>query len=227
MAKQTLPTNFKDDVLNTSMSGKRKWNISQNADGTYSITDVTTYDQVGSEFGAGELNATNQAVNASADAGKIIDDPDTAEATTEEGYIAGVQLFNHVNESLGGLRFGTDGDGNYGYYGADDSLIPFKSGNPLTYAGCQALSTTSAKTYTCGFEPNYAVIVQQYRDSAFMSIFVDFEAQKVTRYYQTYNSSASVVDLSAYINCYKKTSNGVSLLAIDSDYASYATVFLA
>ena len=26
------------------------------------------------------------------------------------------------------MRFGTDGDGNVGYYGADDSLIPFKSG---------------------------------------------------------------------------------------------------
>ena len=28
---------------------------------------------------------------------------------------------------MGGLSFGTDGDGNYGYYGADGSLIPFKS----------------------------------------------------------------------------------------------------
>lgn len=101
MAKQTLPTNFKDDVLNTSMGGKRKWNITQNSDGTYSITDVTDYSQVGSEFGAGELNATNQAVNESADAGKIIDDPDTAGATTQNGYIAGVQLFNHLNDSLG------------------------------------------------------------------------------------------------------------------------------
>ena len=27
---------------------------------------------------------------------------------------------------MGGLKFGTDGDGNYGYYGADGSLIPFK-----------------------------------------------------------------------------------------------------
>lgn len=25
------------------------------------------------------------------------------------------------------MKFGTDGDGNYGYYGADGSLIPFKS----------------------------------------------------------------------------------------------------
>lgn len=34
-----------------------------------------------------------------------------------------------LNESLGGLRFGYDGDSNaYGYYGADDSFIPFSSG---------------------------------------------------------------------------------------------------
>lgn len=34
---------------------------------------------------------------------------------------------------MGGLRFGTDGDGNYGYYGADDSLIPFKGAVPDNY----------------------------------------------------------------------------------------------
>lgn len=28
------------------------------------------------------------------------------------------------------MKFGTDGDGNYGYYGADGSLIPFKSAPP-------------------------------------------------------------------------------------------------
>ena len=32
-----------------------------------------------------------------------------------------------INSSLGGMKFGTDGDGNYGYYVADGSLIPFKS----------------------------------------------------------------------------------------------------
>lgn len=36
--------------------------------------------------------------------------------------------FDTVNSSLNGMKFGIDGDGNYGYYGADGSLIPFKSG---------------------------------------------------------------------------------------------------
>lgn len=35
------------------------------------------------------------------------------------------------------FKFGIDGDGNYGYYGADDSLIPFSSGKviPVTVSG--------------------------------------------------------------------------------------------
>ena len=44
------------------------------------------------------------------------------------------------NKNLGGLRFGVDGDGNYGYYGADDSLIPFNSiGSLLQYNEILAL----------------------------------------------------------------------------------------
>lgn len=35
--------------------------------------------------------------------------------------------YNELNSKLGGLSFGIDGDGNYGYYGADGSLIPFSS----------------------------------------------------------------------------------------------------
>lgn len=101
--KPTLPTNYKDDILNTSVEGMRRYQMIYNSDNTVSFKDVTPYDQTGSDFGAGDINLTNQAVNQSADAGKIIDDPDTAEATTEEGYIAGVQLFNHVSSSLGNI----------------------------------------------------------------------------------------------------------------------------
>mgnify|MGYP005750173883 CR=1 FL=1 len=40
-----------------------------------------------------------------------------------------------INSSLGGMKFGKDGDGNYGYYGADGSLIPFSS----YYSGLEAI----------------------------------------------------------------------------------------
>lgn len=100
MAKSTLPTNYKDDIMNPSMGGKRRYNVIQNTDGTISLEDATTYDQVGSNFGAGNINAINTAVNASADASKIIDDVDTINALTKTGYIAGGLALKKVNDSL-------------------------------------------------------------------------------------------------------------------------------
>ena len=72
-----------------------------------------------------------------------------------------------LNDSLGGLRFGKDGDGNYGYYGADDSLIPFKHAgydvNTFTVGGgdfksaypCQAYNTL--KVTTSGGNPQLSI----------------------------------------------------------------------
>ena len=37
------------------------------------------------------------------------------------------------NRDLGGMQFGTDGDGNCGYYGADGSLIPFNRMTDYTF----------------------------------------------------------------------------------------------
>lgn len=58
-----LKTNYKDDVLDTSVNDKRKYRMVQNADGTISLTDATSYTQEGSTFGAADINATNQEVN--------------------------------------------------------------------------------------------------------------------------------------------------------------------
>lgn len=61
----TLPVNFKDDILDASMNGKRRYQLISNSDGTYSLEDVTEYTQEGSNFGAAQINATNTAVNES------------------------------------------------------------------------------------------------------------------------------------------------------------------
>lgn len=53
-----------------------------------------------------------------------------------------------LNESLGGLRFGYDGDSNsYGYYGADGSLIPFKSSAEIVFY-FSGLASSTAKPST-------------------------------------------------------------------------------
>lgn len=68
MAITKLPVNFKDDVIDTSVSDKRRYNIIDNADGTKSLEDVTTYAQIGSDFGAEQVNQTNRKVNELIDA---------------------------------------------------------------------------------------------------------------------------------------------------------------
>ena len=97
MAKQVLPVNFKDDILASSMGGKRRYNLIQNDDGTYSLEDVTDYTQTGSDFGAGQINATNQAVNESCDKADVIDDMDDIISNKSSGKIAGALAVSELN----------------------------------------------------------------------------------------------------------------------------------
>lgn len=59
-----LKTDYKDDVLDTSVNEKRKYNLIQNEDGTVSLEDATVYSQAGDTFGAADVNETNKTVNA-------------------------------------------------------------------------------------------------------------------------------------------------------------------
>lgn len=61
----TLKTDYKDDVLDTSVNTKRKYRMIQNDDGTVSFEDVTEYIQEGDSYGASEINMYNSIANAS------------------------------------------------------------------------------------------------------------------------------------------------------------------
>ena len=100
MAKQTLPTNFVDDILSPSMGGKRKYRIIDNDDGTYSLEDVTDYTQTGSDFGAGQINATNQAVNESCDKANVIDGLNDVVANQADGMIAGAKSVKELHDGM-------------------------------------------------------------------------------------------------------------------------------
>ena len=58
-----LKTNYVDDVLDTTKNQLRKYQQIQNDDGTVSFVDVTEYTQVGTSFGAKDMNDTNAAIN--------------------------------------------------------------------------------------------------------------------------------------------------------------------
>ena len=69
-------------------------------------------------------------------------------STNLNGKIPSAAALKEVNNSLGGLSFGTDGDGNYGYYGADGSLIPFNRVSTGTFT-----TSSSDSTVQLGFKP--------------------------------------------------------------------------
>lgn len=100
MAKQTLQTNFVDDILEESMSGKRRYNLIQNDDGTVSLEDVTNYSQIGSSFGAAQVNAMNNAINQSADKSKIIDNLSDIAANQQSGMMAGALAVRELNNKI-------------------------------------------------------------------------------------------------------------------------------
>lgn len=64
MIMADLKTNYVDDVLDTTKNQVRKYKQIQNDDGTVSFVDVTEYTQVGTSFGAKDINDTNAAINA-------------------------------------------------------------------------------------------------------------------------------------------------------------------
>ena len=111
MAKATLPTNYQDDVLKSTMGGKRRYTMTDNSDGTKTLEDATQYEKVGSNFGAADINKTNTAVNAAADASKIIDNVNDIKANTQAGYMMGALAGKQLISDLAGYKFGTTSDG--------------------------------------------------------------------------------------------------------------------
>lgn len=148
MARPVLPTDFKDDVLAESMSGKRRYRIIQNADGTVSLDDVTDYEQVGSVFGAKQVNDMSSAVNS-------IEDVKAANncTTTEPGFVLdarqGKTLMDKSNElsrDLGRVRIyvGSDGKLHWVDRNGADSALPF---NVEPYINTKYIIATR-QTYT-------------------------------------------------------------------------------
>ena len=114
-----LPTNFKDDILDTSVNTRRRYRVYENTDGTIELEDVTEYSQVGDEFGAGQINATNMEVNKRFDKNMIVRDLDTINAITKEGYVPDALALKEVNDSLanGQVKFKVEnGDLYYSVY---------------------------------------------------------------------------------------------------------------
>lgn len=101
-----LRTDYKDDVLDTTVNTQRKYQMTTNEDGTVSFTDVTEYVQVGDSFGAADVNGMNEAVNScfqSVSDGKAL----VASAITDKGVSTAVDAtFETMAENIGQISKG-------------------------------------------------------------------------------------------------------------------------
>lgn len=89
----SLKINYKNDMY----TGKRRYLLTDNGDGTYSIDDVTSYVQEGDVFSADDINSTNKAVN------KNIDDI----ASLVLGLEQERQYTNNAINELKAIRYAT------------------------------------------------------------------------------------------------------------------------
>lgn len=146
-----LSTDFKDDIL-ASQNSKRKYTQVNNPDGTVSFQDSTAYSQVGSSYGAKEVNEEREAIN-SIYANKLVT-LDEIDLVTEPGFFVDAQVVKELNSNIKilnskndnghalkvfnaseNLAYGCWDDGLYrygGYYG---------NGAPSDWAGIMLVST--------------------------------------------------------------------------------------
>ena len=160
MARQVLPVNFQDDVLNASMNGKRRYMLLQQDDGSYILNDVTNYDTEGSTFGAAQINATNQAVNQSVDKDDVLNTSEEVEANVDEKKVTGALVTKQLISEFQAW-FGVTEDGQRGWkeQGAD-TVHPFRSGiifrnKPLYWSSYPNGYDTNIRRYNISEECPY------------------------------------------------------------------------
>ena len=162
MAKKVLPTNFMDDILNESMNGKRRWIITQNDDGTYTLDDATTYDQLGNTFGQAQVNEMNKAINESVDQARVIDDYKTLAAVNQNGFVPGAkpvaQLISDLNQRFpDGTGLQWDGTN---FWGTTADGMKVKLGS-LTYRDFTVTPTANSGSMSIDISdiPNYKDLI--------------------------------------------------------------------
>lgn len=88
-----LKTDYKNDILDESMTSRRRYKIINNDDTTVSFVDQTVYTQKGDFLDANDLNLMNENINALNDAGFV---KASEVGTIEDEEI--IELFSSLDE---------------------------------------------------------------------------------------------------------------------------------
>lgn len=131
MASEKLRTTFKDDILRSGQT--RKYNMTQNSDGTVSFEDVTDYAQIGDSYGASQINQLNETVNGLIDGTSNIDN--TADSEKHVAYAASAG----TAETAGSVS----GD----FILLNKGVLSFNAGNICTISDLRITSDSLADVY--------------------------------------------------------------------------------
>lgn len=135
-----LPTNYQDDILDTSQNTNRKYRMIENQDGTVSFEDVTEYLQNGSQLGASGINAQNTEINA-------LNTSKIAKMTDVTGYVpVDFVGYDSTNKKLGLKVNGAD------------TVIPFSGSKGLTVLNQQYVNTGNTQTLSWTTDKDYSFI---------------------------------------------------------------------
>lgn len=115
-----LSTNFKDDILADS-NDRRKYTQINNSDGTISLQDSTAYKQVGSQYGAKEVNEEREAIN-NIYANKLVS-LDEIDLVTEEGYFVDAKAVKELNSNIKILNSKNDNGHALKVFNASENLV--------------------------------------------------------------------------------------------------------
>lgn len=185
---------------------------------TYTIhfTDGTTYsfDVTNGGGGGSDINVIDNLVSTS----------------SEDALSA--NMGHTLNANMGGLKFGYDADGNYGYYkvGAD-TLTPFKSGGfnyDVTAQGTATPKNGTVVKINCGFKPKMFYFGLNYNNEANrpMIIFCDLtETPKQIRMYRSSASASWQIDIDPSNYIIEALNDGVNITSLTSAGAYKITWF--
>lgn len=210
-------------------------------DGTLTETQITEYDSYITEFNIldgmiiaiattkptediiilcrGEIVGEKVVVNGG---GSSDINASNVSCSDKDGNNSNVQKeLDEQNKNLGGLRFGVDGDGNGGYYKADDSFVPFKKGRELiiayTLSGDNRLIE---KTYTV---PSNGKI--KFNGFELPVKYVDCKVNNETKTVHWINDNYAMIDKELTVNkgdvVYMKFGNGSQSGATGFCFSAY------
>ncbi|MBD5480227.1 MAG: hypothetical protein HDR14_13210 [Lachnospiraceae bacterium] len=145
-----------------------------NDNGVYEI-ELGTY--TASKLTIDNLEKTIKRISPKLAKSMVIDNPDDVAAVTEQGYPVGCRALNGL---LGGIRFGVDAKGNYGYIKAGaDTVTPFKRGVSFVWSVCGLSGSINLK--------NTGRVMLKLLNFAAVGNVNVYGATSPTRFYDGYN----------------------------------------